>query len=67
MTIFHKVQKKKKFTLLKGWEALADQPFFFCAINHKIDNAFRCGLIETEIEIQRGLIETEIEIQKRKL
>ncbi|WP_231548606.1 hypothetical protein [Lactobacillus delbrueckii] len=53
MTIFHKVRKKKKFTLLKGWKALADRPFFFCAINHKIDNAFRCDLIETEIETQK--------------
>ncbi|MCD5436174.1 hypothetical protein G8B25_00750 [Lactobacillus delbrueckii] len=53
MTIFHKVRKKKKFTLLKGWKALADLPFFFCAINHKIDNAFRCDLIETEIETQK--------------
>ncbi len=53
MTIFHKVRKKKKFTLLKGWKALADRPFLFCAINHKIDNAFICDLIETEIETQK--------------
>lgn len=53
MTIFHKVRKKKKIYTFKRLEALADRPFFFCAINHKIDNAFICDLIETEIETQK--------------